>query len=128
MRGVKMEQVIIIPVKEKKIYRYLESAPEYEKYTLCGNRVIKKERFVLDVSWSFINNLRQQNAGTIICGMLEGISRRELALSGITVYAGVYGNAEEQAEKLAAGTLTSLPDVTHGYFAVHYSPCIHGED
>lgn len=68
--------------------------------------------------------LRRSGVTAILCGMLTDMSRRELAIAGIEVLAGVYGNDRELVRKLMLNELRCEPDTSRAFFAGHYSPCV----
>lgn len=63
--------------------------------------------------------LREQGVDTLICGGIGGCARTALADVGITLYGGVYGDADDVVEDLLAGELRYNPDARCDH---------HGED
>lgn len=62
--------------------------------------------------------LEAQGVDTLICGGIGGCARTALNDAGITLYGGVYGDADDVVEDLLAGVLRYNPNVRcdhHGH-------------
>lgn len=55
--------------------------------------------------------LQELGVDTLICGGIGGGARMALADAGITLYGGVYGDADDVVQDLLAGVLSYNPDV-----------------
>lgn len=55
--------------------------------------------------------LQAQGVDTLICGGIGGGAQMALRDAGITVYGGVYGDADDAVQDLLSGTLSYNPNV-----------------
>ena len=117
---------IAIPIRAGKTSMSLECADALRIYEIDGTEIVS----VQDVQpeQSIARQLRRSGVSTLVCGMLTDMSRRELAIAGISVLAGVYGNDREIIQKLMRNELRCEPDTSHAFFAGHYSPCVNERD
>ena len=73
--------------------------------------------------------LRERGADVMICGGIGGGAIAAMAQSGIKVYAGASGNADEVIGSYIAGTLAEVGDATcdhHGHEGHGEHGCGHG--
>ena len=70
--------------------------------------------------------LQQQGVDTLICGGIGGGARMALADAGITLYGGVYGDADDVVADLLAGELRYNPDVRCDHHGEGHSCGDHG--
>jgi len=70
--------------------------------------------------------LAEQGVDTLICGGIGGGARMALAEAGITLYGGVYGDADDVVEDLLAGVLHYNPDVRCDHHGEGHSCGDHG--
>ena len=70
--------------------------------------------------------LQEMGVDTLICGGIGGGARMALADAGITLYGGVYGDADDVVEDLLAGVLRYNPDVRCDHHGEGHSCGEHG--
>jgi predicted Fe-Mo cluster-binding NifX family protein len=114
---------IAVAVDGERVSLFFEKAPSYVIYGVTDEHIDGK-RF-LRAEENMPRRLFLENVDAVICGAIGSRERRDLALCGIALFAGVYGTADDVVCQMLAGTLDSMPDTMRGSFAAHYSPCIH---
>lgn len=114
---------LALPVSGGRIAPQLEEARTFLICQVEGQRVIGT--LPMEIGENLVSRLRSLEVEALLCGMLSPTLRRDLAMAGIVVFAGVYGAAEETAQQLLDGTLSCEPDTLRASHAAHYSPCSH---
>ena len=117
---------IVLPVNNGRINVSLENAPQYFIYETDGHQIINKAEFSAD--GDFIRLLRSKCVDAVLCGSVSNKTRRDLALCGIALFGGVYGNADDVVQQFLEDALPCSPDTMHSFHAVHYTPCAHGDE
>lgn len=114
---------LVLPVSDGRIAPRLEEAHDFLLCQVEGRRVAGT--LPVEIEENLVSSLRSLGVEAVLCGMLAPALRRDLAMAGIVVFAGVYGEAEETAQRLLDGTLSCEPDTLRASHAAHYSPCAH---
>jgi predicted Fe-Mo cluster-binding NifX family protein len=70
--------------------------------------------------------LKKIGVDTLICGGIGGGAVRALAEAGITLYAGVAGDADKAVEAFLSGKLAAESDATCGHHGEHHDETCHG--
>lgn len=70
--------------------------------------------------------LQEQGVDALICGGIGGCARAALNDAGITLYGGVYGDADDVVEDLLAGVLRYNPNVRCDHHDTGHSCGDHG--
>ena len=117
---------IVIPIKSGEISVSLEHADFLRIYVTDSTGIVSAQDILPEQNVT--RQLRRIGVSALVCGMLTDMSRRELAIAGITVLAGVYGNDCEIIQKLLRNELRCEPDTSHAFFAAHYSPYVNEHD
>lgn len=112
---------IAAPVSEGRVAVSLEKATHFKVYDIEEGRVVSSSE--LDGGLGAL--VCSEGLEAVLCGMLAPSTRRELAMAGVSVFAGVYGEADEVVHGLLDNTLECVPDTMRGFNAAHYSPCEH---
>lgn len=123
---------LAVTYENGQVFQHFGHCRQFKLYTLSDGQITSSE--VVDASGSghgaLAGFLQSLGVDTLICGGIGGGARTALAQAGITLYPGVTGEADRQAEALAAGTLQYNPDTVcahhHGEAGDGHS--CHGHD
>ncbi|MCC9294430.1 hypothetical protein LN736_06085 [Clostridium sp. WLY-B-L2] len=114
---------IAVPINKDSISLTLENAPLYQVFNVDGKTIISITDHELEANLS--RQLRSHQVDAVLCGMLQNQTRRDMAVAGVAVFAGVYGNARRAVQHFIENELNCEPDTGRAFFAGHYSPCAH---
>lgn len=94
------------------VFQHFGHTAAFKLYDVENGQVVSSR--VVDTNGSghgaLATFLREQGVDTLICGGIGGGARMALTDAGITLYGGVYGDADDVVEDLLAGVLRYNPD------------------
>ena len=115
---------IAIAYENGNVFQHFGRTPAFKIYDAEGGKIVSET--VLDTNGSghgaLAGFLKEAGADALVCGGIGPGAQMALMEMGIELYAGVSGNADEAAEKLAAGTLSFSENATcdhHGHGEEH---------
>lgn len=114
---------IAVPIEQERIHRSFENASLFRIYEIEDKKVKNFEEISLPAP--VIGRLKALGVDAVLCGFLKNETRRDLAMAGIMLLAGIYGEAEETIKLLLSDKLQCEPDTMRSSYAAHYSPCVH---
>lgn len=95
------------------IFQHFGHTASFKLYDVEGGEVVSAA--VVDTDGhghgALAGFLQQQGVDTLICGGIGGGAQLALKEAGITVYGGVYGDADDAVQDLLSGTLSYNPNV-----------------
>lgn len=108
-----LEMKIAVTYQEGQIFQHFGHTEQFKIYTVENGNVTSSE--VVNTCGSghgaLAGFLMQQGVDTLICGGIGGGAQTALAESGIRLYGGVSGSADEAVQKLLEGSLNFNPNV-----------------
>ena len=114
---------IAVPIINGNVSTYIMHGTRIQLYDVEQNEIVGIAEQSADINLA--KQLRIKGVDALVCGMLPDGLRRDLAMAGVAVFAGIYGNADEMIRLLLENKLPCEPDTAHGFFAGHYRPCDH---
>jgi predicted Fe-Mo cluster-binding NifX family protein len=117
---------IAVAADGERVSLSFEKAPSYVIYSVSGKHIDWKTS--LDADDNIPRRLFLENVDAVLCGSIGNLERRDLALAGIALFAGVYGRIDDAVRKMLGDTLDSMPDTMRGSFGAHYSPCSRNDE
>ena len=137
---------IVLPVDEKgRVYPFFEKTSAfvlYEKEDSAYNTFMFNESSapipsaaespapvlsIIKAEDDVTRQIHLLQADAVVCGMMSDPVKLQFAMSGIEVFAGVYGKIEDVIDGLMSGALSCLPDTIPGRLYKHDAPCAYKE-
>lgn len=113
---------IAVTYENGQIFQHFGHTEQFKIYDVEGNKIAGSS--VVDTSGSghgaLAGFLTALNVDTLICGGIGGGARQALAASGIQLYGGASGSADEAVEALLAGNLVFNPDEMCAHHGGHH--------
>lgn len=104
---------IAVTYERGQIFQHFGHCQQFKVYEVAGNQILSSK--VIDANGSghgaLAGFLQQHGVHVLICGGIGGGAKTALAQTGIQLYGGVTGSADQAVEDLLAGRLVFLPDV-----------------
>ena len=104
---------IAVTYENGKIFQHFGHTEEFKFYDIEKNKIVKEEVVSSNGSGhgALAGFLSVYNTDILICGGIGGGAQNALAESGIKLYGGVSGNADDAVKAFISGTLEYNPDV-----------------
>ena len=104
---------IAVTYENGEVFQHFGHTEQFKLYEVSGGKLLHTQ--VVDTNGSghgeLAGLLAQLGVDTLICGGIGGGAKTALAQTGIQLYGGVTGSADQAVEDLLAGRLVFLPDV-----------------
>ncbi len=104
---------IAVTYENGQIFQHFGHTQSFKIYDVLGNDILSSE--VINTNGSghgaLAGMLKALNVAVLICGGIGGGAQAALAQSGIMLYGGVSGNADDAVKALLDGTLMFNPNV-----------------
>ncbi len=99
---------IAVTYNNGEIFGHFGHAEQFKIYTIENKEIISEEIVSTGTSGhgAIADFLSQQGVNAVICGGIGDGARRALAISGISLFGGVSGNADEAVKSFIGGTLS----------------------
>ncbi|MCI1268988.1 MAG: DUF134 domain-containing protein [Ruminococcus sp.] len=111
-RGEKVMK-IAVTYENGEIFQHFGHTEQFKLYTVEDGKITAEE--IVDTCGSghgaLAGFLAANGVNTLVCGGIGAGAKTALAESGIRLYGGACGNADEAVKSLIAGTLSFNPDV-----------------
>ena len=103
---------VAIPYENESIFQHFGHTAAFKIYTIQGGKNLDSQVIGTGASGhsALAGLLAQEGVQALICGGIGSGARMALAQSGIAVYGGVSGDADEAAEAFADGVLLFDPN------------------
>ena len=129
---------LAIPYENGQIFQHFGRTPQWKRYTIrngtiTASEILSSEGFGHS---ALITLLQNWQIDAVICGGIGHGAREKLMQAGITLYAGVSGNADDAVQQFLQGTLShSETETCHHHTTTdtcyhhhldtedHHSPC-----
>ena len=102
---------IAVSYENGAVFQHFGHTEQFKVYDVEGGEIVSSE--VVDANGcghgALTDILRGLHVDALICGGIGGGAQAALAASGIRLYGGVSGSADQAAGALAAGTLACDP-------------------
>ena len=104
---------VAIPYEAGQVFGHFGHSAAFMVYEIEAGKVVSSTLLPTNGSGhgALAGLLAANKVNALICGGIGGGARTALAATGIVVYAGVTGSADQAVEDLLAGRLVFLPDV-----------------
>jgi predicted Fe-Mo cluster-binding NifX family protein len=109
-----MNTRLAVPVADNEIFQHFGKASQFKIYTISGAEVTQSETMDAETAghaelglWLMRNSIN-----TVICGDIGPGALGALAVTGIKVFAGVEGDADEAVARFLAGELSDARTAT----------------
>ncbi len=116
---------VAVTYENDEVFQHFGRTPQFKIYDIENGEV--KSSAVINTGetghGALAGFLRERGADVMICGGIGGGAIAAMAESGIKVYAGASGNADEAIKSYLAGTLAENGDAT----CDHHEHVGHGE-
>lgn len=117
---------VAVTYENGEVFQHFGRTPQFKIYEI-ENGEVKSSR-VIDTGetghGALAGFLQEEGANVMICGGIGGGAINAMAESGIKVYAGASGNADEVIKSYLAGTLAEVGEATCDHHGDH--DCGHG--
>lgn len=117
---------IAVTYENGNVFQHFGHTEQFKIYDIENNKIQKSS--IMDTNGSghgaLAGLLKENNVDTLICGGIGGGAKNALAESGIELYGGVSGNADNVVYSLLEGALKYNPDVACN----HHGEQHHGDD
>lgn len=104
---------IAVTYENGQIFQHFGHTQQFKLYSVEDKKVTSQS--ILDTCGSghgaLAKLLAEQNVDTLICGGIGGGAKTALSESGIKLFGGVHGNADEAVNALLNGTLSFNPEI-----------------
>ena len=120
--------IVAIPYENGQIFQHIGHTTQFKLYTI-EQGVVSNSQIVPTLGsghGALAGFLRAQGVDALLCGGIGGGARTALAESGIRLYAGVSGNADQAVEALLSGSLVYQDHATcdhHEHGHSHSGDC-----
>ena len=126
---------VAITYENGEVFHHFGRTPQFKIYEIENGAV--KSSWVIDTGetghGALAGFLKEHGTDVMICGGIGGGAIAAMAESGIKVYAGASGDADEVIESYIAGTLAEIGDATcdhhehegHGEHGCGHGGCHH---
>ncbi len=104
---------IAVTYENGNIFQHFGHTEAFKLYNIVGGEITGSEIVMANGSGhgALAGFLKSNNVDTLICGGIGGGAQNALAESGIKLYGGVRGNADEAVQSLLSGGLDYNPNV-----------------
>lgn len=105
---------IAVTYENGQVFQHFGHTEHFKVYDVEGNRVAAATTVSTNGSGhgALADILKKSGVDTLICGGIGGGAKTALSESGIRLYGGVTGSADEAVQALLAGTLVFNPEVS----------------
>ena len=112
---------IAVTYDNGQIFQHFGHTEQFKLYTVEDGNIVEEK--IIDTNGSghgaLAGFLKTQEVDTLICGGIGGGAKEALAASGITLYGGASGSADEAVSALLAGTLSYNSEATCNHHHDH---------
>ena len=108
---------IAVTYENGNIFQHFGHTEAFKLYNIVGGEITGSEIVMTNGSGhgALAGFLKSNNVDTLICGGIGGGAQNALAESGINLYGGVRGNADEAVQSLLSGGLDYNPNVKYDH-------------